>query len=196
MKDPIADEIERERNFNYSEGEDAKADANVNRKSVVIEPDKELLDGKIDFGIRKKVKIEDAELRIEYIRREHDDAISKGYIDNGLSSKLGDGYVSSRRSNRQSKFGEELSADSGKSTDNEGRISESDEHFGNVKYSLKDRDPIADEIERERNFNYSEGEDAKADANVNRNKVYTKQAMSFSEQKRSLPLWGRWHATA
>ena len=34
MKDPIADEIERERNFNYSEGESAKADANVNRNKV------------------------------------------------------------------------------------------------------------------------------------------------------------------
>ena len=55
LKDPISDEIERERNFNYSEGQEAKADANVNRKKVYTKQDAQqivsaVLAGYMNFG--------------------------------------------------------------------------------------------------------------------------------------------------
>lgn len=45
--------------------------------------------GEISFGIRKMKKFSDKHLREEYIRRTNNDSISKGYISDGLSSRLG-----------------------------------------------------------------------------------------------------------
>ena len=54
MKDPISDEIERERNFNYSEGESAKTDANVNRNKVYIKQDAQRIVSTVLSGYLKK----------------------------------------------------------------------------------------------------------------------------------------------
>ena len=65
----------------------------------------------IDFGVREKIIAPGEQSRKELVRRKNNDARSKGYISDGLSSRLGDGDDLGRDSNRRSEPGAELSAD-------------------------------------------------------------------------------------
>lgn len=78
--------------------------------------------GKIDFGIRRKIKISNEKVRAEFIRGKNNDAVSKGYVSNELSSRIGDGLVSDRRRNMRRESGTELPTDSRESPNNQSRI--------------------------------------------------------------------------
>jgi len=84
--------------------------------------------GKITFGIRKKKTIKDSKLRAEAVRRANNDAISKRYISDGLSSKLRGGYDNDIRRDLRRELGEELSTDTRKSANNESGVSDEVRH--------------------------------------------------------------------
>ena len=84
----------------------------------------------ISFGVRGIRVFTDSRLREECIRRINDDAVSKGYISDGLSSRFKYRYDSGRSSHIGSESGEELSADKRKSSDNQRGISEDNGNKG------------------------------------------------------------------
>jgi len=88
----------------------------------VIDSGKE--NGKISFGIRKIITISNESLRNEYIRRQNNDAVSNGYVSDGLSSRFRSENDSHRRGNKRQEFGEKLSVDQGKSADKQSGISD------------------------------------------------------------------------
>lgn len=95
----------------------------------VVDSGKE--NGKIDFGVRKRIIIQNDELRKEYARRVNNESISKGHISDGLSSRIGDGYDHNRGRNLRRELGEELSSNTGESSNIKEGISEE------VKYSRR-----------------------------------------------------------
>jgi hypothetical protein len=93
----------------------------VNDKKVfIIDSGKE--NGKIDFGVRKIIKISNDVVRNDYVRRTNSEAISKGYVSDGLSSKLGDRHDNDRGRDLRRELGTELSTDQGKSADNQSGV--------------------------------------------------------------------------
>ena len=92
----------------------------------------------IRFGIRKIISISNDDLRLEYIRRTNNESISKGHISDELSSRFGNEHDNDRGRDMRREFGEELSADTRESTNNERRVSNEDANRGGLKYSLKD----------------------------------------------------------
>ena len=87
--------------------------------------------GKLSFGVRKRRIIKEPQLRAETVRRTNNDAVSKGYISDGLSSRLGDGYDNNRRRDLRRELGEELSSDTRKPENHQEGIS------NEVKYSRR-----------------------------------------------------------
>ena len=79
--------------------------------------------GKIDFGVRRKRTISNTTNRLDFIRRTNNDAISKGHVSDGLSVRLGNGTSSDTGRNLRRESGAELSADKGKSSDNQSGVS-------------------------------------------------------------------------
>ena len=79
--------------------------------------------GKLDFGVRKMRTIQDSKFRAETVRRINNDAISKGNISDGLSSKFGIGYDNGIGRDLRRESGAELSADTRESADHEKGIS-------------------------------------------------------------------------
>ena len=95
--------------------------------------------GDVSFGVRERIKILDDELRSEYVRRTNDDAVSKGYISDGLSSRFAARHANGRESNLRRESGEELSADTAESADIQGGIpaADADRRSGVKQYSRK-----------------------------------------------------------
>lgn len=92
-----------------------------NGKTVfVVDSGKE--NGDITFGVRLKLTISNVDLRKEYIRRKNNESISKRHISDELSSKLGNEYADDRKSDRRQQVGAEISSNSSKSQNNQGRV--------------------------------------------------------------------------
>lgn len=100
---------------------DGIAIANGN-KVFVVDSGKE--NGRISFGVRRMRTVSDVRIRQEYIRSQNNDAISKGYVSDELSSRIGDRWISDSRRDLRRESGAELSADQGKSADNQSGVSE------------------------------------------------------------------------
>ena len=79
--------------------------------------------GKIQMGIREKLSFSDADLIEEYVRRTNNDAVSKGRVSDGLSSKLKHEDDSSRARDLRRESGAELQADQGKPENQQSRVS-------------------------------------------------------------------------
>lgn len=102
--------------------------------------------GKLTFGIRRRKKAS-ARLRNEFIRSTNNDAVSKGYVSDELSSRVEHGIGSDSGRNMRREFGEELSSNKRESQNNEGRVFEDNGHNGGltenstekIKYSRKKR---------------------------------------------------------
>lgn len=95
--------------------------------------------GSIRFGVRKQLTISDDKLRVEFIRRANNDAVSKGYVSDELSSKFGDKHYNDRGSNRGQELGEELSTHKEQSSNSERAVPQRDEsRRREVKHSLKE----------------------------------------------------------
>lgn len=138
--------IRQELNKLYEGVEDGIADGvaiEKNNTVYVVDSGKE--NGKIRFGIRARYEIANSKLRAEFTRRINNESISKGYIGNELSSKLGLEYDDDRTRNRGQEFGEKLSTDTAESENNEGRVFENNENKGRegLNYSLKESEVSA-----------------------------------------------------
>ncbi|MBQ9760148.1 MAG: hypothetical protein IJW16_02235 [Clostridia bacterium] len=79
--------------------------------------------GSTTFGIRRKIKISDARLRAEFIRSTNNDAVSKRFVSDEISSRIGDEVGSDWRRNMRRESGTELQPDSRESQDNQSGIS-------------------------------------------------------------------------
>ncbi len=123
----------------YGDIENGVADGiAIAREDSVFIVDSGKENGEITFGIRKVTRIENDDLRAEYVRRTNDESVSKGYISDGLSSKLGSEYDHDRGRNLRRESGAELQSDQEQSQDNERRVSRKDADHRGVKFSLKD----------------------------------------------------------
>ena len=80
--------------------------------------------GEIAFGVRSRIKISDESLRKNYIWRKNNDAVSNGYISDGLSSKFKSELDKYRRSNTGRISGTELSVNTTETQHQQERVSE------------------------------------------------------------------------
>ena len=103
----------------------------IENGSMVFIVDSGKEDGTIRFGVRGKIKISDGEFRAEYIRRANDEAVSNGYISDGLSTRLGDRYDHDWEGNLRRESGTELSNDQGKLQDHQRGVFERNGDRGN-----------------------------------------------------------------
>ena len=84
--------------------------------------------GEISFGVRKQIKIEDAALRKENLEDINDRAISKGFISNEISERVGRSSNQHSGSSIGRELQEELSTDTRKSANNESGVSDEARH--------------------------------------------------------------------
>lgn len=89
-------------------------------KIYIVDSGKE--NGKIDFGVRKAILISNPILRQERQEKINERAISNGFISSELFGQFKRTSNNSGRSGVGRKLGEELSANTGKSQDNQGRV--------------------------------------------------------------------------
>jgi hypothetical protein len=89
--------------------------------------------GRITCWAIDKIVIEDQALRKEYIRRKNYDALSKGYISDGLSARFRNKYAGDRQSNRRQQIRPNLQTNNGKSTDNQSGIPKENADNGGLK---------------------------------------------------------------
>ncbi len=141
----------------YSGIESGVADGiaiNIDNSIYVLDTSKD--DGEICFAVRKVLIADDESLAMEVIRRINNDAISKRYISDGLSSRIRYEYDNGSRSSLQRESGEKLSDNQGQSKDNEVGISTENgvgRSIGSlspsIRYSVKSQAEMeADEISR------------------------------------------------
>ena len=133
--------IRNELNKIYNNVKDGIADGIAIEKGenvYVIDTGKD--NGNISFGVIKALKISDKNLRKSYVKELNNDAISKGYVSDEISSKIGDKYDNDRGSNRGQKLGEKLSDNSKQSSNNKRGISKDNGNRGNrgLNFSLKE----------------------------------------------------------
>ena len=93
--------------------------------------------GSITFGIRKRIRITRADLRADFIRRKNNDAVSNGYISDGLSQQIGNGLGRDWGRNMRRKSGTEFQIDSRESGDNQRGVSGEDADIGRLKDSSR-----------------------------------------------------------
>jgi len=79
--------------------------------------------GKIEMGVRDILPIPDASLRNDFVRRNNNDAISKGRVSDGLSSRIKRAFPGDRSRDLRQKSGSELQADKGKSENQQKGVS-------------------------------------------------------------------------
>ena len=80
----------------------------------------------MNFGVFREKTISDAKLRDDFIRSTSNDAVSKGRVSDGLSSKLRSEDDSSRPSSLRQESGSELQVDTGKSQNQQSGVSGED----------------------------------------------------------------------
>ncbi len=112
----------------------------VEKDTTVYIVDSGKENGEITFGVRKRFTITDNERRINYVRRINNESRQKGYISDGLSSRIGDGLHNDWGSHLRREFREELQTDNGESQNNEARIfgDNGDRGGVNSRFSLDD----------------------------------------------------------
>ncbi len=117
--------LEKELKKIYGDLSDGIADGVAIESGItVFTVDSGMDGGSLSFGVRYKNVIKDEQTRKEFIRRKNYDSIRKGYISDGLSSRLGIEYVDDRARDRRQQIPAELSSDNGKSQNNQGGISQ------------------------------------------------------------------------
>lgn len=143
----------------------------IENGSTVFIVDSGKENGEIRFGVRRKFKISDSNLRAEYIRRTNVEAVSNGYISDGLSSRFGDQHDNHRQSNLRRESGTEPSADQEKSSDNQGGVFVRDANRGGVRQSRKATGEVV---------TLSKGQLAALQANYHGEKVFTKKDVTVA----------------
>ena len=79
--------------------------------------------GKTEMGVRDILPMTDASLRNDFVRRNNNDAISKGRVSNGLSSRIKRAFSGDRSRDLRRESGSELQADKGKSENQQKGVS-------------------------------------------------------------------------
>jgi|GEM_PF-1401294 len=108
----------------YSGIDDGVADGIAVEKGTtvyIVDSGKE--NGEISFGFKKKITISDDVERKGYLRRINDDAISRAFLSDGLSQRLGAELDKHRGSDRRYESREEFAADNRESQHNQSGIS-------------------------------------------------------------------------
>ena len=132
--------------------------------------------GHITFRVREYCVIQDDGIRADFIRRQNNDGISKGYFSDGLSSKLGLEYVNDRFGDRRLESGKELSIDQALSEHIEGGLPHGDGNRGSgiLKLSALPKKPAADlAVSEQAQRKLSRGQLAKQLANLPKDKTYS-----------------------
>lgn len=78
--------------------------------------------GSTTFGVRRRRRISDARLRAEFIRSTNNDAISKRFVSDEISSRIGNGLGGDSGRNMRRESRTELQTDSRESQDNQGGV--------------------------------------------------------------------------
>ena len=78
--------------------------------------------GSTTFGIRRRRRISDAKLRAEFIRSTNNDAISKRFVSDEISSRIGNGLGGDSGRNMRRESRTELQTNSRESQDNQGGV--------------------------------------------------------------------------
>ena len=78
--------------------------------------------GSTTFGVRRRRRISDARLRAEFIRSTNNDAISKRFVSDEISSRIGSGLGGDSGRNMRRESRTELQTDSRESQDNQGGV--------------------------------------------------------------------------
>lgn len=95
--------------------------------------------GKLDFGVREKLIRSNSLSRLEYIRRTNDEAIRRGFVDDGLSGRIRDRLYNDRASDRRQDEGLQLPITQRESRHNESGVSsKNEEATKGIKYSFKE----------------------------------------------------------
>ncbi len=96
----------------------------MERGNVVYIVDSGRENGKLDFGVRERRTISNAEKRQEYIKEKNDEAISKGNVSDSIFERIGNGYGGHTGSDLRREHGSNRSNSHGESGNNAGGISE------------------------------------------------------------------------
>ncbi len=111
----------------------------IERDNTIYIVDSGKENGEIRFGIRKRINLNDTELRQKSLEDINDRAISKGFVSDELFEKIRHSSNNDSRSNIGRKLQEKLSVDTRESKNNKGRISNEDANSGReIKHSLKE----------------------------------------------------------
>ena len=133
---PTLSYIKKALNAIYDGVEDGIADSiAVEMGDNVFIVDSGMDSGKLDFGVRRKKTIHNKQLKEHFIRRTNNDAISKGYVSDGLFERIGDGSSSYIRRNLRRKSRQKLSTNNAKSQNNKGTVSQENANNGGLKAS-------------------------------------------------------------
>ena len=96
----------------------------IENEGIIFIVDSGKGNGVLNFAVRKRIKVSNEDLRLEYIRRTNNESISNGYISDELSPRVRNGYDNDWGRNLRREFGEELQVDTGKSSNNQSGISQ------------------------------------------------------------------------
>lgn len=94
--------------------------------------------GSTTFGIRRRRRISNAKLRAEFIRSTNNDAVSKRFVSDEISSRVGNGLGGDSGRNMRRESRTELQTDSRESQDNQSGVLGENADNGGVKFALKD----------------------------------------------------------
>ncbi len=92
--------------------------------------------GRTTFGIRRRKRISDARLRAKFIRSTNNDAVSKRFVSDEISSRVGNGLGGDSGRNMRREFGAELQVDSRKPEDNKNGVSVENEDNGGLRHII------------------------------------------------------------
>ncbi len=139
--------IERKLKSIYGDVTDAILnDIAIEKGDIVYIVDSGIDNGELSFGIRKKTRISNDQLRQEYVRRQNGQSIQKGFVSDGLSSRLGIEYDNNRSSNRRFQNRTELSTNNTEPTDIEGRVPTTNRSRGSGRLEISQSDNRAESI--------------------------------------------------
>lgn len=121
----------------------------IENEGVIFIVDSGKENGVLNFAVRKRIKVSNEDLRLEYIRRTNNESISNGYISDELSPRVRNGYDNDWGRNLRREFGEELQVDTGKSSNNQSGISQKDGHNRELGKTSRELDSLGNELTKE-----------------------------------------------
>ncbi len=171
--------IRNEINKLYSGVKDGIADGIAIEKGedvYIVDTGKD--EGNVSFGIRKVLVLSDEQYRKSLIKEINNDAVSKGYVSDEISSKLRSEYYNNRGSNGRQEPREKLSSNSAKSSDNKTGVFEDNGDRGGrvLRYSINEDKSL----DKEKSVSY----------NDDKGGIYERRGSTLSTDDNSVHRWG------